>query len=432
MTRTNDHEAERLLVSYLLAGDADVDGVHEITDGLTESDFDGQVMRNAFVAIDHLVRENVALSTASVADALHSLGIASPTHTDLRRLVLDSPCTLEAAKAAKGRLRELARWRVLLDLGDSWRTAFARGGVTVEQIMSQALVDFDELSRQSAAQRLLLGEVQRKRVEEIAAAEGKPTRRILTGFGILDALVGGFGESDLATLAAGTGVGKTTFALQIISSVARTGRKSLVASAEMQAWELADRTLSQSSYVPASAIRDGRVDAEQLAKLREVARNVAWDNVSVIERNGALTIDRIVRCARDMQRREGLALVVVDYVQLITATLASGERGRTREAEVSAVARGLKNLAMELRVPVLALSQFNREAAKNGEPELHHLRDSGEIEQASNMVLFLWRKDDDPDDLVRLVCKKHRAGQKDRGTQLRWTGANLTFSPRES
>lgn len=423
-----DRDAERLVLSYLLTSDDDLDGAAKVVDGLDEVHLVAPEHRNAFGGICRLVGDGIAVNTASVAEALHANGSVTPGHAEMLRWTLEAPASLEAALVAKRRLLELRRWRVLLDLGDYYRRSFAKGGTTVDQLVGQSLAELEAISRGRQTDVASMADVMRKRVAELRAAEGKPVRRMRTGFAPLDNLVGGFGDSDLVVLAGATGGGKTTLAEHVLTSVASTGRQVLVASAEMQAWELADRLLSRVSYVPATAIRDNQVDSEQLRTLEKVANAEAWQRAGVIERNGALTVQRISQVARDMQRRNGLGLIIVDYLQLISSLAAPGERGRTRQAEVAAVARGLKNMAMDLSVPVLALSQFNREAAKGeAEPELHHLRESGEIEQAANMVLFLWQHDDDPEDIRRLICKKHRSGAVNRYVSLRWSPKTLSF-----
>lgn len=430
MTQTKptvDHESERLVISYLLSAD-EKDGAEAVFAGLVERDFDGMTNRIVMRGIQHVVAEGIALTVGSVADALHEIGFAQPKHADLLRLTLETPAAHGTAVAAKRRLIELRRWRTLLELGDNFRTAYERGGATVDQLIQQSLVDFDALVADGGKSEVLnFGEVMRERVAEIRRAEGKPLRRVRTGCEIVDGLVGGFGESDLVVLAAATAGGKTAFAGHVFESMARGGHNVLVASAEMQAWELADRTLSRTSHVPAIAIRDGKLDWEQVASLERTAQGDEWGRVFVLERNGSLTVQRIAQVARQVQRRSGLGLVVVDYLQLISAVGTSGDRGRTREAEVASVVRGLKNVAMDMRVPVLALSQFNREGAKNGEPELHHLRESGEIEQACNMALFLWQ-DEPKSDLRTLACKKNRSGPANLAAQIRWHSSNLSFS----
>lgn len=423
-----DVDAERLVVSYLVTSDADVEGALSVVDGLTEEHFSDRALRDAFAVIRLMVSEGVALSSVTIGETLRSSGYAAPTGGDLLRLSLEVPASRQTAEAAKNQLVEVARWRMLTEVCEHLLGA-RRRGADFRQLVSQAMIDFDALlADEPRGGTLNLGEVMIQRVAELAAANGKPVRRVLTGFRPVDKLTGGFGDSDLVVLAAATGGGKSTFAGNVFAQMADAGHTVLVASAEMSTWELGDRVLSRCTYVPLQALRDNRLDAEQRRTLEMASKFDAWQRVHVIERDEALTVQRVGQVARFLKRQKGLSLIVVDYLQLIAAG-AGGERFKTREAEVAAVVRGLKNLAMDLAVPVLALSQFNRDAAKSGEePELHHLKESGEIEQAANMVLFLWQSKDDPEDIRRLVCKKHRSGAINKAVPLRWSAKHLDFS----
>jgi replicative DNA helicase len=130
----------------------------------------------------------------------------------------------------------------------------------------------------------------------------------------------------------------------------------------------------------------------------------------------------------------GLKLVVVDYLQLMTAELRSGRRETTREQEVASLARGLKAVAKELQVPVIALSQFSRALEAGKTPELHHLRESGELEQAANVVLLIHRKDGNTvavEGDVDVIVAKNRGGPKGTRT-LRWYPAETRFAEPET
>lgn len=425
-----DRESETMVIAYLVGSDDDPGDKAPVLNGLDASHFADRLLRLIFEAIVRLAADGIAPDTASVAAALHARGETTPNHAELTRLVLDNATAKSAALSARHVLVELRQWRVLLELGEHWRAAYQRGGSTVPQLVAQALVDMEALLREQVSDTASLGVVMRNRVAELKAAEGKPVRRTPTGFAPLDNLVGGFGQSDLVVLAGATGGGKSALAEHVLAEVASSGRRVLVASAEMQAWELADRLLSRVSFVPAAAIRDNRVDTAQLHTLGLVADAPVWDRAQVIERRGSLHVQRIAQVARDEVRKGELGLIIVDYLQLISAIVQGGEK-RSRQAEVAAVARGLKNLAMDLSVPVLALSQFNREGMREGEePELYHLRESGEIEQAANIVLFVWEHpaDKNEPDIRRLICKKHRAGAVNIATRLRWSPKTLTFS----
>jgi replicative DNA helicase len=423
-----DPEAEQIVVGYLLGSASDPEGAGSLLTVLNEGDFTGITQRTIYRGAHRAWTEGVAITTTAVHEALRAIGFQQPTHAELLQIATGSGASRESAHAAMARLRELRRWRSLLEIGASFSGAYSLGGASVDQVIAQALTDFDALQENRAGV-VPMSDVLKARVSELRDANGKPVRRMLTGFAPLDGLTGGLGEGDLTVLAAATGGGKTAMAGQVIEAIAKSGRNALVASAEMHGWELGDRLLSRATYVPLERIRDNTLDLEQREALDRVAADDDWRRVFVLERQGALTVQHIGQAARSIQRSAGLAAVVVDYLQLVSAVAPNGERGRTREAEVAAVTRGLKNLAMDLSVPVLALSQFNREAIRNGgEPELHHLRESGEIEQAANAVLFLWHNESDGQDVRRLLLKKHRSGESGTKRKLRWNGNLVAFT----
>jgi len=425
--KPSDPEAEQIVTGFLLNAGDDAEGAGSLLTVLDEHDFTGVTQRTIWRGAHRVWSEGVALTTTAVHEALCAIGFQQPTHAELLKMQLGSKVNRESAQAACRRIVDLRRWRALLEIGGSFAHAFRLGGVSVDEVIHQALVDFDALQERRSGV-VVMADVLKQRVAELRDNIGHPVRRVLTGFAPLDGLTGGLGEGDLTVLAAATGGGKTAMAGQVLEAVAKSGRNALVASAEMHGWELGDRLMSRASYIPLQLIRDNALDQEQRASLERAAADDDWRRVFVLERQGAITVQSIAQSARTLKRSVGLALVVVDYLQLISAITPNGERGRTREAEVAAVTRGLKNLAMDLAVPVLALSQFNREAVKaGGEPELHHLRESGEIEQAANVVLFLWHSENDGEEVRRLVVKKHRSGEAGNA-KLRWNGNLVAFT----
>lgn len=424
MTRdTRDVESERIVTARLLAGADDSDTLLSL---VQDEDLTDATCRHTWQAAQQVRADGVAISSAAIAETLRSLGVARPHHGDLLRLMLDTPASAESARAAVRTLQEARRWRVLLGLADTWRRVYEQGGASIRHLVEQATVDLGALLTEQGAPYERMDEIMLRRVSELDAAAGQPVRRVRTGFGPVDRLTGGLGECELTVIAGATGGGKSALGLNLVTSVACSGRRALVASAEMASWEIADRQLSAASHVPAVNIRDNDMGEAQRAKLREIAASEIWRGVFVLERQGAITVQRVGAVARELQRNGGLDLVVVDYLQLLSASV-SHERGRTREAEVSAVARGLKNLAMDLHCPVVALSQLNREAVRAGqEPELHHLRESGEIEQAANTVLFVWELQGDGGTHRHLLCKKARAGAQGRERMV-WNSDRVTF-----
>lgn len=240
--------------------------------------------------------------------------------------------------------------------------------------------------------------------------------------GIDSGLAGGFRPSQLAILAARPSVGKSALALQIATGASET-RPVLLVSLEMSRDELGDRMLSQASGVDGHRMRNGTVTRDDRQKLIEAASLLSEHKLSIDDSPG-MSVRDIGRAARRVLRREGdLALVVIDYLQLLTP---NDERA-PREQQVAAMARGLKLLAKELKCPVLALCQLSRDVEKqNREPRLSDLRESGAIEQDADVVMFLHRTGDDGTD-VELLIRKQRSGPVG-GVKLKWVKTCCRFS----
>lgn len=218
-----------------------------------------------------------------------------------------------------------------------------------------------------------------------------------TGLHDLDRMTQGFQRSDLIILAARPSVGKTSFALNVAEHAAtREGKRVGVFSLEMSEEQLVMRLLSSASGVDSQRLRSGFLqedDFTHIAKaMGELSECPIW-----IDDSSALSITELRTKARRMKAEVGIDLVIVDYLQLMHAPGAAG-KDNNRVQEVSAITRGLKGLAREMDVPVIALSQLSRQNEENTEPRLSHLRESGSIEQDADMVVFLWRKPEGGDD----------------------------------
>lgn len=224
----------------------------------------------------------------------------------------------------------------------------------------------------------------------LASIGGTRLEGIPTGLKELDAYLGGLGAGRLITLASRPGVGKTTLALNIAASASAFEFKVAFFSLEMARGELLERLLARESHIPATRIRTGKHLTEaDLELLMDASKTIgAWK--LFIDDTAGLGLGEISSRTKKMKHDTGLDLVVVDYLQLMTPPNAD-----SREQEVAAITRRLKLLARELKVPVLALSQVSRAAeARGGKPLLSDLRESGAIENDSDQVMTLWKKDD--------------------------------------
>ena len=239
---------------------------------------------------------------------------------------------------------------------------------------------------------------------------------IRTGFTELDALTSGLQKSDLVVLAARPSVGKTSFALNIAEHVAvREGKSVGVFSLEMSKEQLVLRLLSSVANIDSQRLRSGFLEEMDFARIAP-AMNALSEAPIYIDDTPNISAMELRTKARRLQAESGLDLVVVDYLQLMQATTVSRDANRVQE--VSEISRGLKALARELSVPVIALSQLSRQAEmrESKEPRLSDLRESGAIEQDADLVIFLWREKEKQDDdaadgeVVNVRLAKHRNG----------------------
>ena len=219
-----------------------------------------------------------------------------------------------------------------------------------------------------------------------------------TGLTDLDEKLGGLHKSDLVILAGRPGMGKTALATNIAYHAAQNlitrQEKSSIAffSLEMSSEQLSTRILSEQARIKSDDIRRGKVTENEINRYIETSRNI-YNLPLYIDETPAITISTLSNRARRIKRLFGLNLIVVDYIQLMRAP-SSNNRGDNRVQEVSEITQGLKALAKELKVPVLALSQLSRavESRDDKKPQLSDLRESGSIEQDADVVMFVYRE----------------------------------------
>jgi replicative DNA helicase len=240
---------------------------------------------------------------------------------------------------------------------------------------------------------------------------------IRTGFHDLDALTTGLQPSDLIILAARPSIGKTSLALNLAEHAAvKEGKTVGVFSLEMSKEQLVLRLLSSVASIDSQRLRSGFLEEMDFTRLAPAMNTLASAPIFIDDTANITTMELRTK-ARRLQAEAGLDMVIVDYLQLMQGSSTSKDANRVQE--VSEISRGLKALARELRVPVIALSQLSRQAEmrESREPRLSDLRESGSIEQDADLVLFLWREkergaeDQETDgEIVHLRLAKHRNG----------------------
>lgn len=267
--------------------------------------------------------------------------------------------------------------------------------------------------------------------ERLEAGEESPG--ISTGLPNLDeALGGGIKPGKVIVLAARPSVGKTSLATQILLHVGGSGQAGLMLSQEMTAGELMDRTAAHLGGIRMDRLAAGRLEGDDWARVAELVDRSSSMPIFVDDQP-ALSLLDIRAKARQVQRRSGLALIVVDYLQLCSSTIGADKRHH----QIEQISRGIKALAKELGVCVLLLSQLNR-ASEADEPELHHLKESGSIEEDADVVVLLHHMGNELDGSLLMLAKvaKNRGGRRGRlalsfdGRTQRWKPSSGNVSRR--
>ncbi len=253
-------------------------------------------------------------------------------------------------------------------------------------------------------------------------ARGQEITGLATHYTLLDKLTSGLQPSDLIIIAARPSMGKTALAMNIAENAAVLDGKVVgVFSLEMSREALLMRMLASHAQVDSKDLRQGFLTKDDMRKLTRATEQLSQSKLFIDDSPG-ISVSEMRAKARRLRQTEGLDLLIVDYLQLMSAVPIGGKRFENRTQEVSAISRGLKALAKELKVPVVALSQLSRAPESRGgdhRPQLSDLRESGSIEQDADVVAFIFReevyKKDDPDleGIAELIVAKQRNGPTD-------------------
>lgn len=383
-----------------------------------------------FEAVQQLYTDRAPVDVVTVADKLKEGKNLKKVGGNgyLAELAANVPTSAHAEKYADIVRGYFIKRQMVSLAGDLSEMALEEGG-SIASMLDKAERSVFSLSQKSikrdfVAIREALSE-SFDRLDELQRSGGG-LRGVPTGFTDLDAALAGMQESNLLILAARPGVGKTTLALNL-AQYASVEKKIPVGmfSLEMSNLELVDRLLVAQSNIDAWKMKTGNLSEADFAALSE-AMGVLADSPIYIDDTPGQSILEMRTKARRLQAEHGVKMIIVDYLQL-----AVGDgRYDSRATEVQAISQGLKNLARELKVPVLALSQLNRSIESRGEkiPQLSDLRESGSIEQDADVVMFLFRTDDENLEDMKLNIAKHRNGPlktidfKFKGNKMRFFG----------
>jgi len=421
-------EAEECVLGALLL---DKDAVIAVAEFLASADFyDGKLSEVYSCALE-LYEERTPIDVLTIAERLKKkkllkkiggagyladLANKVPTaaHVEHYGRIVKDAATKRSLMVAASRLIDLSLDEglgaaELLDKAESevfslTQVHLARTFLPVRDALAESFDRLDELHKQ---------------------AEG--LRGVPTGFTDIDDTLAGLQRSNLIILAARPAVGKTSLALNIAQSLTvKYNRPVGFFSLEMSKEELVDRLLVAQADIDSWRLKTGKLSDEDFTKLSD-AMGVLAEAPLYIDDTPALSILEMRTKSRRLQVEKGLDLLIVDYMQL-----AVSRKLENRVQEVSEISQGLKNLAKELKIPILAVSQLSRAVEQRGtkRPQLADLRDSGSIEQDADVVMFLWREDEEDIKNVSLDVAKHRNGPL-RSIKLRFRGDRIRFYGRE-
>lgn len=410
-------EAEKATLGALMLKP---ESMHDVADTLAPDDFYVEKHRRIYAAILELFAKAEPIDLLSVSTKLKENQYLETIggNTYLSDLVNNTPAAANALHYA-GLVHKSAMLRKLIDAGDFISgLGYDSGSRAVEETLDAAekkmfeVTDSPSLHKFVPMRSLVLESF--AQYEELSNSTGE-VRGVPSGFKALDNLLSGFQKSDLIILAARPSVGKTAFALDIARQTAIQHKIPVgVFSLEMSSQQLVDRMLAAEARVNGWKLRTGgKLSDHEYESLHQALERMS--NAPIfIDDQPANNILGMRSVARKLKREHGLGLLIIDYLQLMAPTTTRASDSMVQQ--VTEISRSLKQLARELDVPIIALSQLSRAVEqRGGKPRLSDLRDSGSIEQDADVVMFIHRddknnKESDRPGIAEILVEKHRNG----------------------
>ena len=394
----------------------------KVCEELSADMFFSEANKRIFEAIKSLHQNKIPLDSATVKNEIEKKGsINGIGGIEYLSDVIDSVISAANIDYYIDIVRDKALRRKLIDTTNAITTnAYNEEEDTNDLIDDAEKKIFSVTKMRKAGEFKTIGEVIRSTQEELErlAKNKAEITGIPSGFYDLDKLTSGFHERELIIIAARPAMGKTAFGLNLAVNAAKSTNKAVaIFNMEMSAEQLAMRMISAAGGIEQNKLRTGRLEHNDWKKVNEAMSELGETNL-YIEDSSGMTISEIrAKCRRLATNGNGLAMIVIDYLQLISG---SAKYEGNRQQEVSEISRSLKTMAMELQVPVIALAQLSRsvELRENKRPIMSDLRESGSIEQDADIVAFLYRDDyynkpasESTDvSVTELIIGKHRSG----------------------
>ena len=425
----HSQEAEESVLGAMLI---DKDAVIAVAEFLFPEDFYDERLKEIYQACLELYEDRTPIDVLTVTEKLKKRKILKSAGSSSFLADLANRVPTAAHVEHYGRIvKDTATKRALMSAASRLVEVSMDEGLAAGEALDRAESEIFSLSQKSLSKAFIsvkdtLAE-SFDRLDELHKS-GAGIRGVPTGFADLDDALAGLQQSNLLILAARPGVGKTSLATNIAQYVVVDLERPVgFFSLEMSREELVDRLLVAQADIDAWKLKTGKLSEDDFTKLSNAMGELA-EAPLFIDDTPALSILEMRTKARRLQVESGVDLIVVDYLQL-----ARSRQLENRVQEVSEISQGLKNLARELKVPVLALSQLSRAVETRGgkKPQLSDLRDSGSIEQDADVVMFLWREDEENSENMMLDIAKHRNGPL-KSVPLHFKGDRIKFFGRET
>ena len=431
-------EAEQAVLGCILI---DVQAQADILGIMKEEDFYTQAHRDIYLSMLKIYQKSIPVDFVTILDQLD------------KDKILDKVGGIDYITTLTNVVPSAVNFKYYCDIvkADSTRRKLIESGQKIIQdayenedkdkslqFAEKEIFDIAEKQERSALEHVGVPNGAIKHViDKFDAIAKDPTslKGIPTGFKEFDRVTNGLQNSDLILLAARPGVGKTSFAMNIIVHAATTlGKKCAVFSLEMSKEQLIQRAICSLAKVSMAKALNGSMDAEEWKRIWSATKKLEQSGLYVDDSSLTTPADILTKCRR-LKAKENIDLIMIDYIQLMSS--GSNKKDMNRQNEVSDISRNLKITAKELNVPIIVLSQLSRSVearSENGHrPMLSDLRDSGAIEQDADIVLFLYNPEkyndvaqEDEPGTVELIIAKHRNGSTGK-VKLRWIGEYTTF-----
>ena len=396
--------------------------LEKVCEELTSDMFFIEANKHIFDAIYELHQNKIPLDSTTVKNEIEKkVTISSIGGVEYLSEVIDSVITAANVEYYIDIIREKALRRKLIEVSTNITTsAFDEENDTNDVIDNAEKNIFSVTKARKAGEFKSITEVIKSTQERIEALakNKKEITGISTGFYDLDKLTSGLHENELIIIAARPAMGKTAFGLNVAVNAAISSHKNIaIFNMEMGAEQLAMRMISAAGGIEQNKLKTGKLEHNDWKKVNEAISELSETNIFIEDASGITVSEIRAKCRRLASSENGLGLVMIDYLQLIQG---GTKYAGNRQQEVSDISRSLKTMAMELKVPVIALAQLSRsvELRENKRPIMSDLRESGSIEQDADIVAFLYRDDyynkaaseQANTSVTELIIGKHRNG----------------------